>query len=251
MRSVLVVSALLLACGSAAASNVSVNCDVHSDYDLALTPKSLILTRKDGAPKTVLMRQGRLFIDDTWVEVSPADRDRLVAYERQARATMPLAQQIGRDAADIAFIALGEVAKGFSNDPVKTDAKLKQARVELDRTLAISVSATHFNSQDLGKGVAEAIGDVMPMVVGDIVGGAMRAAFSGDSARLERMDNRDKRIEAIVEPRTKTLEHNAQELCLKMRTLDGIDDALQYRHDGKPLDLLQVKVKADTVLTRD
>lgn len=242
MRTLVLAGALLLACGTATAGDrhVNVDCDVHSDYDFALTSKSVVLTRKHGEPKTVLMRQGRLFIDDKWVDVSAADRDRLVAYERDARATMPLAQQIGRDAADIAFTALGEVAKGFSRDPQKTDAKLKQARAELDRSLARSIGPTHFNSDALGEGIGKAVSDVMPMMVGDIVGGALRAAFSGDTENLERMDDMDQRIDAIVEPRAKALERNAELLCKRMQGLDAIDDALEYRFDGKPLDLLRV-----------
>src|SRR3546814_3976115 len=142
---------LLASAGTAAGSDVNVDCDVHSDYDFALTSRGLILTREDGAPKTVLMRQGRLFIDDRWVEVGAADRQRLSDYERQARAMMPLAAKIGQDAADIALTALGEVAKGFSLDPGATDAKLAQARADLDRSLARSVSATHFNSTELDR----------------------------------------------------------------------------------------------------
>ena len=250
MRVLMLAAALLLACGTAMASDFNVNvddCRANSDYTLALTTKSVILTRKSGSPKTVLMRQGRLFIDDRWVEVSAADRDRLIAYEREARATMPLAQKIGRDAADIAFAALSEVSKGFSNDPAKTEAKLGQARAELDRSLAASVSPSHFNSDSLGKGIGSAVGDVMPMVVGDIVGGALRAAFSGDTARLERMDDLDKRIDAIVEPRAESLKQGVAMLCKKMQALDAIDDALQYRHDGKPLDLLQVETGKQSV----
>lgn len=235
---------LLLACaGAAAGSDVNVDCDVHSDYDFALTSKSVILTRKDGAPKTVLMRQGRLFIDDRWVEVGAADRRWLADYERQARAMMPLAAKIGQDAADIAFTALGEVAKGFSLDPGATDAKLAQARADLDRSLARSVSATHFNSTELGKGIGEAVAGVVPRLMGDIVGGALRAALSGDSSRLERLDNLDARIEALVEPRARALERNAETLCSRMQALDRIDDALDYRHEGRPLDLLRVETR--------
>lgn len=245
MRIVALGCVLLLVCGGAAAagSSVNVNCDVDSDYDFALTEKSVILTRKSDTPKTVLMRQGRLFIDDRWVEVSAADRDRLVDYEREARAAMPLAAQIGRDAATIAFTALGEVAKGFSRDPEATEAKLEQARAELDRSLARSVSATHFNSTQLGKGIGEAVAGVVPRVVGDIVGGALRAALTGDTAQLEQLDNLDARIEAVVEPRAKALERNAETLCRAMQSLDRIDDALEYRHDGKPLDLLRVEAR--------
>jgi hypothetical protein len=245
MRTVALGCVLLLASGGAAAtgSRVNVDCDVDSSYDFALTRKSVILTRKDGAPRTVLMRQGRLFIDDRWVDVSPADRDRLVDYEREARATMPLAAKIGQDAATIAFTALGEVAKGFSRDPEATEAKLRQARVELDRSLARSVSATHFNSTELGKGISDAVAGVVPRVIGDIVGGALRAALTGDTAQLEQLDHLDARIEAVVEPRARALERNAETLCRAMQSLDRIDDALEYRHDGKPLDLLRVEAR--------
>lgn len=243
MRTPLLGAALLLASASAVAADGDrhVSCNLHSDYDFSLTDKSVILTRSSGAPKTVLMRQGRLFVDGRWVQVSDADGARVAEYERVARATMPLARQIGRDAADIAFTALGEVAKGLGNDTQATEARLGKARAVLDARLARSVSATHFNGEDLGKGIGEAVGEVVPMVVGDIVGGALRAAFSGDSARFERLDNLDSQIDAIVAPRAKALERNADLLCRKMRTLDGIDDALDYRHHGKPLDLLHLE----------
>jgi hypothetical protein len=243
MRNACWATALMLACGTAAASgrDINVDCNVMSDYDFSLTDKSVILTRKDGEPKMVLMRQGRLFIDDKWVQVGDADRDRLAEYERTARAAVPLAQQIGRDAADIAFTALGEVAKGFSKDPRETEAKMKKARAELDAQLERSMSATHFNGEDLGKSIGDAVGEVVPVFVGDIVGGTLRAAFSGDTARLQEMDDLDIRIDAIIEPRTKALEHNADALCMKMRALDGIDAALDYRFQGKPLDLLRVE----------
>ena len=244
MRNVVLGCALMLVAGGALASDgIDVDCDVNSDYDFALTDKSVILTRENGAPRTVLMRQGRLFVDERWVDVSAADRDRLIDYEREARAAMPLAAGIARDAATIAFTALGEVAKGFSRDPAATETKLQQARADLDRTLARSVSTRHFNSRELGKGIGEAVSEVVPRVVGDIVGGALRAAFTGDTEQLEQLDKLDARIEAVVEPRARALERNAETLCRTMQSLDRIDDALEYRHAGKPLQLLRVEVK--------
>ena len=242
MRALALATVLLLACGGAQAA-VNVDCDVHSDYDFALTQKSVVFTRRHGSPQTVLMRQGRLFIDDRWVEVSPADGKRLARYEREARAAMPMAAQIGRDAATIAFTALGEVARGFSDDPAETGKKLEQAKVDLDRALARSISPTRFSSAELGKGIGEAVSGVVPRLVGDIVGGALRAALTGNTGQLEKLDDLDARIDAIVGPRAKALERNAETLCLKLQDLDRIDDALEYRHQGKPLDLLRVDAR--------
>lgn len=241
--------ALLALAGGATAKDV--RCDVDSDYDLSITPRSVILTRETGTPKAVVMRQGRLFVDDQWVSLSADDSKRITEYEKKVRATMPLAAQIGRDAADIAFTALGEVATGLSAHPDDTRAHLAKARTEIDKRLARSVTANRFNGNDLGEGIAQAISQVLPMVIGDIVGGAVSAAFSGDAARLERLNNVDQEIERRVEPRAKQLERRAETLCRSMESLDAIDEALAYRlPDGGRLDLLDAKLEIRETATR-
>jgi len=243
--------ALLAACGGAAAKDL--RCDVDSDYDLTVNDTSLIMTRATGTPKAIVMRQGRMFVDDRWVTLTPADSKRIADYEQQVRATLPLAQQIGRDAADLAFTALGEVAAGLSQHPADTRVKLDKARASIDAKLASAVRANRFNGNELGNGIASAVGEVLPTLIGDIVGGAISAAFSGDTARLERMNNLDKEIERRVEPRAKVLEKRAEVLCRRMEALDAIDDSLAYRTaDGNRLDLLdaKVEVREDTVTRR-
>ncbi|HEY0661830.1 MAG TPA: DUF2884 family protein [Lysobacter sp.] len=246
MRRLLVITALALASGSAiAATSIhtdNVQCDVESDYDLTLNDRSVILTRDSGAPRAIVMRGGRLFVDDEWVQLSAADSARIADFEKGTRATMPLAQAIGRDAADIAFTALGEVAAGFSSDPKAAQAKVARARAQLDARLARSVTATRFNGRDLGEGIGDAVKEVIPSMIGDIVGGAIGAAFSGDATRLKRMENLDAQIEAKVKPRAEALEKRSDALCRKMEALDRIDDALEYRFEGKPLNLLEADV---------
>lgn len=240
VANVLLVSGLLLFAGAAGAREIS--CDVDSDYDFHMTPRSVIFTRESGTPKAIVMREGRLFIDDQWATLSAADSRRIKDYERDARATMLIAQQIGHDAAEIAFITLGEVAAGFSSNPRETRAKLDKARAQLDARLARSVTPTRFNGRDLGQGIASAVGDVLPTLIGDIVGGAVSAALSGDTARLQRMEKMDKDIEARVEPRANALERRAETLCHRMEALDAIDDALEYRQpNGQRLELLEAK----------
>ncbi|MEP6634889.1 MAG: DUF2884 family protein [Luteimonas sp.] len=238
---------LLLACAQAAAGDrhVNFNCNVDSDYRFALNERSAIFTRSDGAPRAIVMRKGRLFVDDKWVALSAADRDRVADYERQSREIMPLALQVGRAAADIAFTALGEVAAGFSSHPADTRSKLAAARAKLDAELVRSVTPAHFDSQALGGGIGKAVREVLPMVMGDIVGGAVRAALSGDTARLQRMGDMDKEIDARIQPRADALERNAEGLCRRMEALDRIDNALEYRtSSGAPLNLLRIKPPA-------
>ena len=73
MRRLLVLTVLSLACGSVFANQGGCEMNVESEYDLALNERSVILTRDSGVPKSIVMRQGRLFVDDAWVDLSPAD----------------------------------------------------------------------------------------------------------------------------------------------------------------------------------
>ena len=246
MNRLLASGVLLAACGwqgaFAAQVEVDASCDVDSDYDLSIDERSLILTRETGVPQAIVMRQGRLFVDDRWVGLDDADRQRIADFEAGAREAMPEAQAIGRDAADIAFSVLGELAAGFSSDPRAMQDKLDRARTQIDARLARSVTATRFNGRDLGEGIGQAVSEVIPSMIGYIVSDAIGAAFSGDASRLKRLDDLDAQIEARVQPRARALEQRADGLCRRMVELDRIDDALEFRlPDGQALNLLEAR----------
>ena len=242
--------ALLSLAASAQAKNVS--CNIESDYDLNINAQSVILTRESGTPKWIVIRGDRLFVDDRWVALGKEDRKHIADFDRGTREIMPLAREIGREAAGIAFTALGEVAAGFSSDPAQTRAKLEQARKKIDARLARSITANRFDGGDLGEGIGQAVSEVVPLIIGDIVGGAVRAALSGDTQRLDQMEGLDKQIEARIEPRAKALEQRAEQLCGKMEALDRLDSALAYRlPDGMALDLLRMKPEAETDSKKD
>ena len=231
---------------------VDASCDIDSDYDLTIDERSVILTRESGVPHAIVMRQGKLFVDDRWVELNAADRRRIADFERGTREAMPEVQAIGRDAADIAFTVLGEVAAGFASDPEIVKQKLARARSQLDARLARSVTPNRFNGRELGDGIGEAVAEVIPSMIGDIVSGAIGAAFSGDASRLKRLEDLDAQIDARVEPRARALEARAQALCRRLVELDRIDDALEFRlPDGRALGLLETRPSDDATPAAD
>ncbi|MGH8079435.1 MAG: DUF2884 family protein, partial [Lysobacter sp.] len=214
-------TALMLVCGGALANvNVDADCEIDSPYELTLNERSLILTRQDGAPKAIVMRQGRMFVDDRWVQLSAEDSVRIAGFERGARAAMPEAQRIGREAASIAFTALGEVAAVLGNNPDRTRAKIEEARKQLDARLINVVGPTRFSGKTLGDGIGDALADALPTIIGDLVGGTITAALSGDADKFNRLDKIDAQIEAAIQPRADALGRRADGLCQRMRGLD-------------------------------
>ena len=225
---------------------VSADCEIDSPYEFRLTDRSVVYTRATGTPRTVLIRDGKLFIDEAWVAVSEADARRLREFERGTRASMPLVQQIGRDAAQIAFTAIGEVAAGLSSDPAATRRKLDGVRGQVDARIVQSISANRFSADALGDGLGDAIGEALPAVLEDVVGGAVGAAvgaaLGGNPERLQRLETLDADIEARIAPRAKALERSTTQLCRRMEALDALDNALEYRlPNGRPLGLLEVR----------
>lgn len=247
MRRTLATLLLVSACAPALAQiEVSASCEVDSDYRFSLSERSAILIREQGTPARLVMRQGRLFVDDAWVALSDADRERLAAYEREARAAIPLARGIAHGAVEVAFAALSEVGIALGADAERSRAQLDAARERLDRRLAQAVGPTRYRPGEMGDAIAGAVRDVLPTLVGDLAGGAVRAALSGDAERLRRLETLDADIEARIRPRAEALERDADALCERMRRLDALDDALEYRlPDGRRLDLLQVRDKRD------
>lgn len=238
MRRASAFAVLALVCVNAVAKDAQ--CRIESDYELALNPRSVILVREAGTPHALVMRQGRLFVDDGWVSLGADDTRRLAEFERGTREAMPEAQAFGRLASGIAFDALAQVAAGFSANPAATRTRLDAARARLDGRVASTITAHHFNGRDLGQDIARTVGETLPHLVGDIVGGALSAAFAGDRSRLERMEHLDAEVEAAVTPRLAALEPPAMALCRRLEALDALDDALDYRlPDGRPLQLLR------------
>lgn len=226
------------------------HCRVESDYELTLNPRGLVFVREVGAPQAIVLRQGRLFVDDAWVTVDAQDVRRLVAFEQGAREALPATQALAHAAADVAYRVLGEVAAGFGSDPEATQAKLAAARPRLDARLADAVRVHRFDAPRLGQDIARAVRDAVPDLIGEIAGSALSAAFAGDKTLLTRMTHLDEAIQAAVAPRAAALEPQAQALCQQLAALDALDDVLAYRQpDGHPLDLLRVSSRAGAPAT--
>lgn len=222
----------------------NVRCDVESDYDVTLNARSLILIKQDGTPRRIVMRQGRMFVDDAWVTLSKQDSERLAEFERETRQAVPLAQEVGRQAAGIALTALGEVAAGFSRDPAQTRRQLDQVRDKVDAHLRQSLGGDRFTGVDLDGEIGALVEDMLPQVIGDVAAGAVQAALTGNESQLRSLDGLDERVEKIVEPQARRLEPLALQLCQRMQVLDALDNALAYRlPSSAALDLLRVELK--------
>lgn len=221
-------------------------CDVDSDYDVALSPEAITFTRDDGAPHKVVVHDGQLSVDGQLAALTAGDRDRLRQFERDARALAPEIRGVTLEAVQVAFSALEEVAKGLAPDRPKLHEQLDKAHSELIAQLDQPEGHFQIDEDAIAASVERLVGEVTPILVGEITSAAIAAALSGDEDKVKEIEARaermEKDIEAKVEARADALEARAEALCPRIAALDELDDALAYRlDDGRALDLLRTR----------
>lgn len=241
----LALAAALLANGTAQAGGIEV-CDMDSDYSLRIDAQGLLFHRESGDPKQVEMQQGRLRVDGRELALSPADRDRVARYEREVRALVPEVKAIALDAVGLAGEAVMQVATTFAGD---NSSKAMDRIEHLSRDLADRIVASNdtadWGNDEFEEAIESLVGELVPMLVGDVAAVAIQVALSGDEKAAEEMEARaermEKAIEEGVERRADELETRAEALCPKFEELDALESALEVRLVGnQPLDLLRV-----------
>jgi len=217
-------------------------CSVDSGYQLDLHGSAFVFTREQGSPARMSLGGGMLFVDGREVALTPADRERIASFEGELRQLLPEVRKVVVEGVAIAFAALEEVARGLASDPDASIASLRSShariRHELDSRPIVFSDAT------IERIVEPLVTEYVPTIIGGVVSMAVKAAFAGEEKARE-MENRIKRMEREidlrVEKRAKQLEPLIEGMCQRMRRMDAIDNALEYRTpDGKRIEFLDM-----------
>jgi hypothetical protein len=246
MKHTVLALALLLATLPAAARESRVtgtHCDINSDWSVRMHRRAFVFAREDHQPGEVGFGGGRLFVDGKEVKLSSADQARVQQFEQEMTALVPELRHIVLEAVDIAFVTLTEVARGLASDPKEAIEDLQRAQAKL-RAQMDAQPLVALDGDAVGRTIEPVVSEFVPQIIGGAMSGALKAAFGGQKKAEEferRMEHMEKEIDGKVEARAKTLEPLAEGMCQRMKTLDRLDDELEYRlPDGGRLELLRV-----------
>ncbi|MBD4097498.1 DUF2884 family protein, partial [Xanthomonas citri pv. citri] len=78
-------------------------------------------------------------------------------------------------------------------------------------------------------------------LAGSLTRSVMWTVMTGRAAQLERRGEQlDARMEQQMQVRSQALEAQAQTLCTQAQALYGVQQALEYRFQGQPLQMLEL-----------
>ena len=252
LRRIALFSLCLGVASTASAASRFDACDVETPWSVQLESDALTFSREAedaGIPREVRLAAGTLSIDGRDMAISADDRRRLRVYESEVRAMIPEAKAIALDAINIAFTAVDEVARLFADRNAssyeRTAEKLATVRIVARRKVDDAFKGRGWNEGDLDLVIEDAVEQLLPTLIGDVVGNAVRLALSGDAAAARELEARAERmqreIERRVEGRAKSLEARAEALCPRLIALDRIEDEVTAElAPGQRFDLIAV-----------
>jgi len=247
LRTLFIAAALLAATPFAYGRTLN-SCNAESEFDLTLHPNRLELTREDGSPRRVEFVDGRLWLDNREQRLSAEDRARILRFEAEVRALAPRIRTVALEGVAIASEAIGLVITHLGGDSAKLDAlqlELKQHARQWERRIRSAQTTRDWAEDEDAAFAGKLIAQMVPSIAGEMAASAVRAALSGDEAKLHAIESRakglEKEIEARVEARADRLGIAAKALCPSIHELDRIDNALAVRlPDQRRLNLIEI-----------
>jgi hypothetical protein len=231
---------------SAHEHHTNISCSFDSRYDVQLTAEALRFARESSTPHQIEMHHGVLRVDGKEVAMSEADHTRIAEFEAKVRHLVPQVKAIARDAADIAYTAVGEVANAFAGDRSELRGKLDRMRSEVRARIEASFDTHPWNEKQFDAIVESTVQEMIPALVGEVTSMAIKAALSGDESVAQDIEKRANRLESEIEQRveiqSRQIEARAEALCPQLVELSQLESSLELRlPDGSRLDLLDVR----------
>lgn len=214
-------------------------CGLGTDFNVLADSGGIWLYRDSGSPREIFFHGGELSVDRKLRPVSAADAQRLWQMESQARALMPKVAGLANEVADLSYDALGgviEIMTGSWLNARKIERMRKQAHDYVDGTLGKG----RWEQDAFGGNFERYVEDQAEAFKGSIARHLLFQIFTGRSDAIdERAERMGDELDAKLEARSEAIEAQAEAMCDQVDQLRALQDALEFRYEGKPLELLE------------
>lgn len=226
-------------------------CGLGTDFNVLADSGGIWLYRDSGSPREIFFHGGELSVDRKLRPVSAADAQRLWQMESQARALMPKVAGLANDVVDLSYDALGgviEIMTGSWLNARKIERMRTQAHGYVDGTLGKG----RWEQDAFGGNFERYVQDQAEAFKASIARHLLFQIFTGRSEAIEeRADHLYGELDTKLETRSEAIEAKAEALCDQVDQLRALQDALEFRYEGKPLELLEPIENHDAAAVAD
>lgn len=211
IKQLAVLAGLFVAATTHAAAPNDATCMPMSEYQFQIANDQVIAMSDSRAPHSVVMKDGKLFVENQWVTLSKDDAQRVRNIEKSLRALEPKIQ------AENERLAIDQL-----RDQVQRDKAERRFRI----------GPMGMMQSSAGQRVMEGMADQMLGVMGDLMRGMQTARRTGNT------DDIGKIVSQLPFP--SVAQGFSTQLCRDYQALNEQDNALTYRYNREPIELLRV-----------
>ncbi|PPU21817.1 hypothetical protein XarbCFBP7610_00260 [Xanthomonas arboricola] len=223
----------------------SQQCGLGTPFNVLADSGGIWLYRDSDWPREIFFHGGELSIDHKLQQTSTADARRLWEMEQRTRALMPQVAGIAYQVIDLSYDALGgviEVMTGSALNARKIERLRKRARAYVDGTLGKG----RWEQKAFGGSFANYVEHEAEQFKGSIARHMLWQIVTGRSDGIDkRAQQMEGQLDARLDAQASTIEANANALCTQVQALRQLEDALEFRYQGRQLQLL-APVQDDT-----
>ncbi|WP_019304548.1 DUF2884 family protein [Xanthomonas oryzae] len=215
-------------------------CGLGTSFNVLADSGGIWLYRDNGVPREVFFHAGELSIDHQVQPIGAADRERLRQMEEETRLLMPHVSGLAHEVIDLSYDALGgvvEILTGSWLNDRKIERLPRRASDCVDGTLGKGRREQHAFDGNFERHVEQEADTFKGSIARHMMWQIATGRAEGIDARAQAMDGQ---LDARLDTRARTIETRAAALCGHVQTLRRLQDALDVRYQGQPLQLLDV-----------
>jgi hypothetical protein len=213
-------------------------CGLGTPFDVLADSGGIWLYRDGASPHEIFFHGGELSVDQKMQPVSAGDARRLQEMETDIRALMPQVADIAHAVVDNSYDALGgvvEVLTGSWFNARKIERLRKRANAYVDGTLGKGRWEQDAFGGNFGKYVEDDAEDFKGSIARHMLWQIATGRADGIDERSRRMDHA---LDAKLDAQSAAIQAKAEALCGTVVTLRQLQDALEFRYQGQPLQML-------------
>lgn len=213
-------------------------CGLGTAFNVLADSGGIWLYRDSGEPREIFFHGGELSVDKRVQQVSAADAQRLWEMEREARVLMPQVAGVAHEVVDLSYDALGGVIEIMTGSWLNA-RKIERMRKRADSYVDATLGKGRWEQDAFGGNFERYVQDQAEEFKGSIARHLLFQMFTGRADNIdERADKMGDALDAKLDARSDTIEAKADALCTQVDKLRRLQDALEFRYDGQPLQML-------------
>ncbi len=213
-------------------------CGLSTPFNVLADSGGIWLYRDDGSPREIFFHGGELSVDHKVQQIGAADAQRLWEMEKETRELMPQVTAVARDVVDITFDALGGAAQAITGDD-QPPRKLRHQHEAVLKYVDGTLGTGRWDQEVFDEKFEARMEDAIESYAHGLVRSALWQVVTGRGDKMDdRADKLDDELDKRLDAQSDAIEAKADALCVQVDKLRKLQDALEFRYEGQPLQML-------------